>query len=388
MANALNRRPADGTAERLVAKCCGRREHKGINSDEEEDEEGDQEEDEDDVHGLVPVMLNHGLYFLAGLSQDEGCGAIRLTRALTAPNEALGFFYQSSSLAEIQMNFNVTTSRRPKGYNTKRIPKRFKEKADIRKYVPSEEMVNPGFDLSDMGIALAEVARATGPDILPLDDMTSIAPDNGYDMTDLNTHLSVIMNGLPLAVFTQGPNNKAAHKPAHLLWNETQRTSATLETLKHTDFTGIFSRIVFKVLSAKEWQGMHFDRYFPPKGRELPASLQNFPTCPYFVAWRELMESTTPEDSVTIRKQVLKQFVKLHWLPLAESDRMWNTRRKVKAGFIHLPRDTNEPTVILAINGMQTSAENVVLRQQLSAVDDSDAREELGVGEVAEGEPE
>jgi hypothetical protein len=38
-------------------------------------------------------------------------------------------------------------------------------------------MVNPGFDLSDMGIALAEDARATGPDILPLDDMAPIAPD-------------------------------------------------------------------------------------------------------------------------------------------------------------------------------------------------------------------
>jgi hypothetical protein len=70
MANALNRRPADGAAaaEGLAARCCGRRGHRGTSLDEEEDKQGGREEDEDGAHGLVPVKLNRGLYFLAGPS--------------------------------------------------------------------------------------------------------------------------------------------------------------------------------------------------------------------------------------------------------------------------------------------------------------------------------
>src|ERR1700744_4276091 len=121
-------------------------------------------------------------------------------------------------------------------------------------------------------------------------------------------------------------------------------------------------------MNPKDWKNLQFRRYFPPKGFVAPTRFQNFPYMRYFQEWNTLMNRLSEEDSTVVRALIWRQFKTFQWLPCADTDRAWNTKKTKGGGWTHLPFDDKKPAVQVALN--QTLVPDVN-RVQISMPGDS-----------------
>ena len=367
MLNAINYRPAEGRAEsELTRTCCWNRYPNGQNLNIVESDEDAEP---------VPVMLAHGLYFISGVTLQDGL-TLRMGAGDRVSPDSITRLYGAIDEHEFNIIFHVN-SWRPNRHerNGNRIRNRRKAPVDIRHIVASEELRAQDRTLQEQGIVMIPRPLEAGPDIVArdADHMNEDQDDEDERIDDI---IARIWRQFPYDLLENSPNHRSNREGRHTLMTEQQREEATLEVFKSTDLRRIFSRVVVKVVNDKNWKELQFRRFFPKKGFVMPTRLQNFPSMRYFREWNTLMNRLTEEDAGVVRASIWQEFKTFQWLPLTDTDRCWNTKKKAGPGWTHLPWDDKKPAVHIALNERLVRD---VDRVQISEVGDDEQGSDMEV---------
>jgi hypothetical protein len=221
----------------------------------------------------------------------------------------------------------------------------------VRLVASKEELVAQDTPLSDLGIRATVLYQEAGPDIVVLHE-DPMDQDEDVQQESVDDVVARIWRQFPYDLFENAPNHRSNREGSHLLLPEQDRQEATMEIFQDTDLSRLFSRIVVKIVRPDKWEGLKFKRYFPPKGFIPPTRFQNFHHMRYFQEWNTLMDSLSIEDAQVVRASIWNTFRTFKWLPLTDTDRLWNTKRvKPRSGWIHLPHDDKKPVVRIGLNG-------------------------------------
>ena len=366
MLNALNYRPAEGRREtELTETCCwnvyqNEMDLDGVESDEDED--------------IVPVMLDFGLYFVSGIVLQNGT-ALRMGGGDMVSMESLRRLYAVPNEQDLLILFHTKTKSRrdPSQRKRKRTQDHQTAPLDVRLVVTREELTAQNTSLADLDIRPRALPHEAGPDIR-LHQQDLMDQDGDVQEESIDDLVARIWRQFPYDIFEHAPMNRSnGQSRSHLLLSAEERREATIEVFRNTDLSQLFSRAVVKIVRLDKWYGQEFRRYFPQKGYVPPTRLQNFGRMRYFQEWNALMERLSSDESEVVRDSLWKIFKTFKWLPLTDSDRLWNTK-KVKATreCIHLPHDDGKPAVLIGLNDtLVRDARRVRVREQSSDEEES-----------------
>jgi len=305
------------------------------------------DEDEDPV----PVMLDYGLYFISGVYLQDG-KALRMGRGDTVSMDSITRLYNIRNDQDLNIAFHMKTWHGNSQERSKnRTQNRRKVPVDVRLVASREELSAQDTSLADLGIMATALPQEAGPDIVMLrgDQMDQ---DEDGQQESIDDVAARIWRQFPYDLFENAPNHKSNRQGSHLLLSEQERREATIEIFRDTDLSRLFSRVVVKIVRHEKWQDLEFKRYFPAKGFIPPTRFQNFPRMRYFQEWNTLMESLSIDDAQAVRDSFWRTFKTFKWLPLTDTDRVWNTKRVKPANeWIHLPCDDKKPVVRIGLNG-------------------------------------
>ena len=343
MMNAINYRPAEGHAEKELTRTCCWNRYQGHS---DSDISGDS--DEDVV--LAPVLLEHGLYFVSGVTLQQEV-ALRMGGGDAVSMDSITRLYSITDEHDLNVSFNVKTWHgNPKERCQNRIQNRRKGPVDIRHVVDDEELKAQNRTLAEQGIVMMPLPQEAGPDITNPDVYQM---DEGQDGQEgIDDIIARMWRQFPYDLFENAPNPRSNREASHLLMPQQEREEATIEVFKSTDLRRMFSRVVIKVVNAKDWQGLQFRRFFPCKGFVPPTRFQNFPYMRYFQEWNGLMERLSEKDAKVVRELMWTEFKTFQWLPLTDTDRVWNTKKVTGPQWTHLPFDDKKPVVRIALKEM------------------------------------
>jgi hypothetical protein len=193
--------------------------------------------------------------------------------------------------------------------------------------------------------------QEAGPDIIALHEDHMDQDEHEQEET-IDDVVKRIWRQFPYDLFENAPNHRSNRQGSHLLLSEEDRREATIEVFRNTDLSRLFSRVVVKIVRPDKWEGLEFKRYFPGKGFIPPTRFQNFHRMRYFQEWNTLMDGLSVDEAQVVRGSIWKIFKTFKWLPLTDTDRLWNTKRvKPTNEWIHLPHDDNKPVVRIGLNG-------------------------------------
>ena len=341
MMNAINYRPAEGHAEtELTQTCCWNL---------YPDDDSDIVDPDEDVRPR-PIMLGHGIYFISGITRQLGL-ALRMGGGDRISMDDLTRLYGVNDEHDLKVCFNVKTWHGdPNERCRNRIQNRRKGPLDVRNIVDDEELKAQDRTLADQGIVMMPLPQEAGPDITNPDLYRMDEDQDGQEGID--DIIARMWRQFPYDLFENAPNHRSNREASHLLMSQQEREDATIQVFKNTDLRRMFSRVVVKVVKAKDWQGLQFKRFFPCKGFVPPTRFQNFPYMRYFQEWNSLMERLSEEDAEVVRGLMWTEFKTFQWLPLTDTDRVWNTKKVTGPQWTHLPFDDKKPVVRIALNEM------------------------------------
>lgn len=329
MLNALNfRPPSNSQYEALADACC----QQVREPDSDSDDNSNSEDEEENNDNLIPIRYEAGLYFIADIVDDILNEVWRVPVAVSEKidEHCLTWMYGRASMAILEHDAGLNRVLAPKGTLTHptRIPNRRKQTTAIE-FVRGEDNEEDKIDLQlgDRGVKIRPVAQEAGRDVVEHEARMYLEP-NVPDIEVADVVVTRIWQQTPFDIFSVAPNNVRNKDPSHILMSNHARNQVTWETFKTTNFSGIFERAQVRMVDEAFWTSTLFDRYFPPKGTppKERGKLQNFPLTTYYNEWFKLMSQLSSDDAKVVRAGLLIEFVKLKWLPLGGSDRMWATK--------------------------------------------------------------
>ena len=342
MLNALNYRPAEGQREReLTELCCW-------NTYPDDNDSVIVVSDDEDEQ-TIPMLLKYGLYFISGVTL-EGTTTLRMGGADTVSQECIERLYLMRRHRDLNVAFRIKAISE-EGNN--RTQNRRKEPVDVALVAERGDLVAEDTPLSDLGITVQPLPRAHGADIRSFFPANRMGQDQDREEERIDDLVKRIWRQFPYDIFENAPNHRYSHQGSHLRLSTEQRRDATIKVFQTTDLRQLFSRVVVKILTPEKWRDLVFRRYFPEKGFKQPKHLQNFPRLRYYQDWNTLMDGVSAEDAETVRESFWETFETFHWLPLTDSDRLWNTKvvKPTTPEWLHLPRNDNKPVVRIGLNG-------------------------------------
>ncbi|KAI9429470.1 hypothetical protein H4582DRAFT_1826673 [Lactarius indigo] len=261
--------------------------------------------------------------------------------------------------------------------NNNRIQNRRKVPVDVRQVVDREVLAARNTILADQGIQMSGIPQETGPDIVA-HQQYHMDEDLGSPQETIDDVVSRIWRQFPYDLFENAPNHRSNREASHLLLTEQERREATVEVFQDTNLSRLFSQVVVKVVEPHKWEELQFERYFPPKGFKPPIRFQNFPRMRYFQEWNTMMEDLSTDSAQVVRNTFWQVFKTFKWLPLTDTDRIWNTKRVKGPKWTHIPQDNNKPTVQIGVNGkLVQNATSIQISVESPVEEDSDASMEL-----------
>ncbi|KAH8977112.1 hypothetical protein EDB83DRAFT_2327797 [Lactarius deliciosus] len=304
MLNALNYRPAEGQAEtELTSTCCWNLYLEDLSMD-----YLDSDEDEDPV----PIMLDHGLYFISGVwlqYEEDAQSTLRMGGGDKVSMDCIQRLYRVYTDQDLKIAFHVKTLHgNHLERNNNRTQNRRTVPVDVRLVVDREELAAQNTILADKGIQLPGLPQETGPDIVAQQ---------------------------------QGPYGR---RHRHEGGGTSQMERAAVQ----------------EVLSTKR---IHTTNSFPKLSRMR-----------YFREWNTMMESLSSDDAQVVRDSFWQTFKSFKWLPLTDTDRIWNTKRAKGPQWTHIPQDYNKPTVQIGVNGtLVQNATNIRISVESPVEEDPDS---------------
>lgn len=289
----------------------------------------------------TPILVVRGVYFVASMTFDDMLEVYRLANVRrTLPMVQLSKMYGTTEpVLAVLLKSTVLRSARS-GTGRRRKAGNYQ----LRKMVPVVEVRPEGFEETfvefGMGAAGVQLEPST-----PLIDPGGHAASSRED--DLDVTINNIWKQFPYDVMAAIP--KPNDGEPYCTLGQEELSQVSIETYRSPLLP--FSRVQLEIWrdehrTQKCWTKTQFDRFFPPKGWQTPASYSHFDKCLYFHEWLALTNRLTPGDCEVVRERLKKEFAKILWFPLTASDKMWTTRAKKKA--IKLPGET--PAPIIAVN--------------------------------------
>ncbi|KAF9472808.1 hypothetical protein BDN70DRAFT_779560, partial [Pholiota conissans] len=204
-------------------------------------------------------------------------------------------------------------------------PRRVPNKVRLTALCAPQEQTTPLFNLSQRGYALQLPVVDRGSDIEQLQSVTQRKDED----IDIDTKLTSMWNQFIYDVTQKAPNRRSASAESYCILTPEQREVVTEAAYQNLHLREFFSDCQYRTATKAQWDSA-FDKYWP-LDPILVGGAQNFPTMQYYKAWSdliELSEKTNDEETLTeIRKALRKRFNSLAWIPNAQSDRVWYTRR-------------------------------------------------------------
>ena len=293
---------------------------------------------ENDV--MQPIGNNQGLYFFGTLNTDRTI--FRLSREHLIPMKDIVRLYGESTDYALRAHFGtagVTQERRRPAH-----PDRRNNKMILTSRVETSR-VEP-IPVLDFGMDARQIPMAAGLQITGPDAEAEAAEEDKPD--GLDARLSKIWYQMLFDVIKKAPNPRSSALPSYLEMTPEEHTEIEEDVYK--TFSLPFRNLRYRVVEAHYWQVTMFDRFFPPRGTVLPATLQNFKACQYFKDFTALMGQVTRADSEAIRNALRPRWKSLYWLPVTSSDRMWLTRTANTGAFTTLPEDHIDTAPQIALN--------------------------------------
>ncbi|KAH9015369.1 hypothetical protein EDB85DRAFT_2156740 [Lactarius pseudohatsudake] len=113
------------------------------------------------------VMLEHGLYFISGVTLQQGI-ALRMGGGDTVLMDSIAQLYGVADEEDLNIRFNVRAWHgNAHERNNSRIQNRRKVPVDVRDIVADEELQAQDRTLAEQGVATMPLPREAGPDIAP-----------------------------------------------------------------------------------------------------------------------------------------------------------------------------------------------------------------------------
>lgn len=363
--NALNYRPAEGQRETdLTHTCCWNIYPRPAGEDLTESDEEDERP--------VPVLLSYGLYFISGVYMQDGT-TFRMGGANAVSQESIERLYDVQHERDLNVAFHVKTiSERA----NPRTQNRLKEPRDVRRVVRREELIAQETPLADRGVTMKPLPREHGEDIRVLFHNQMDGDDNPpREPERIDDIVTRIWRQFPYDIFEKAPNHRSNTQGSHSILAADRRREMTIEVFRATDLRELFSRVVIKIVDSENWRKLEFGRYFPVKNFKSPPRLQNFPNMGYYRQWNELMSRLSSKDAQIVRELFWETFKTFQWLPLTDSDRLWNTKSvKPSATWKHLPHYDKMPVARIGLNGaLVQNTRGVRLQKEPDIVEISDA---------------
>ncbi|KAI9069502.1 hypothetical protein FKP32DRAFT_1559601 [Trametes sanguinea] len=230
--------------------------------------------------------------------------------------------------------------------------------ANKRAHTAPIEHLNPGavrplnLGLRAAGLKIRAQLVLTGDDIptrpqaAQLDDEDLIGPHS-----DLDALVDRIWAQFGFDLIQVSPNLKSRAEGAYITLSHEEQLAATLDLFKRPVLP--FCAVWWRVRDKPYWDIHQFDRFFPPKEKELQR-MQNFPSCRYFQLWLRLRSQMPPTHFDRLRAKLLPLFRTLYWLPHTDSERLWDTRTPQQTvhswTFISTAEHRNRRGVKIALN--------------------------------------
>jgi hypothetical protein len=233
-------------------------------------------------------------------------------------------------MLRLQTEWNINTE----AYLPK-APNRIRTQNYRRRIVPElVDDVQRGLDVMVLeGPALPRNIRRAADDV-PFQDQPGVhgqdprrqAQQQGTPAHELDTLASKVWRQWGMEMFTFG-SLKKGDNGSWMLLNDDLCKHATPDWFKDKDLRGLYEAAHVRV-NVKQWSKV-FENFFPKKGFQHTQNFQHYPQMEYWKMWIERVLTPYDEASVErIRKSFETEFNKLHWVPAAESDRIWRQRQR------------------------------------------------------------
>jgi hypothetical protein len=353
MLNALIYRPAEGKAYENLLECSCQ--HATVVND-------DYEDIPEDLGDARPVMYDRGLYFVSDVIFDV---APRLPATRIMDHNLLASLY-GFPFETFQEVFHVAGAREPAKANSSRMSNRRKTTTDV------EHVCDDGdrnswhtFHLADRGIALQPTMAMKGPDVdfMDVDDESDV--DEEQRDNTLDALLQRCWRQFPYDVFQVSPNKVKRSEGRYVILSRSDLDNVSHDVFKSLDLSAVFDHVQARYCDAGFWGDTIFSRYFPPPEYVQPSGLQNFRQTKYYNTWNSIMARLSKTDAHRVRKELLKEFNKLMWLPFPGSDRMWQTRRMNMGQWTNVPETSCKgPSPQIIINSKVARKCPILVREQ------------------------
>lgn len=320
------------------------------------------------------VGYEQGLFFAADMAtQDKVWRLIRTARFVNMDIGEIPRLYGFATIGALERGFGHYDIKTKGKVHPNRVSNR-RAQTDavelLRPEVTAEEQI-PEFNLHASGVQVTPRLAIEGNDI----DIEVTLGDN--DTCNVDVIMTSIWRQAPIDIFKTSPNRKRASEPPHTLLSSDQRDAATWSVFQSMDMTDVFGRAYIYQLNPASWAQM-CDYYFPPKSaQDLHARAQNWTSMTYLSRWKDLMQRVNPGDAAIIRKEVLRLFSTMKWMPHAKAERLWETKKAKSGKFTYYPEGSQlEPAPHIAVNHGLVRGEAIVIGAHVTEEDEEDEEDD------------
>ena len=85
----------------------------------------------------------------------------------------------------------------------------------------------------------------------------------------------------------------------------------------------LFTQVQWRRAKAHEW-ATSFNRLFPTINHKEPVSVAHFPSCRYYINYKNLIYKVSSQQRHEIRRQLKMKFKDVCWIPSTKADRLWD----------------------------------------------------------------
>lgn len=295
---------------------------------------------EDLEHITTDVGLDHGMRFLSDIYLDTSYPAF------VVPNVSQDFFaedptqiykyFGGESMLEILDRFKIRAKKTHKIKRTSHStrcrtinqPGPDVVQAQRSYHLPIEPPV--AFDGEERmrpklkPVAFHDQPGAGGRDRARQRDINfirSLAPPE-----HLGQFLRELIRQLCVDAIVHGPNRLGKENPAHILLDQRLRHRVTPATFMSLDLRGIFTGVHVRT-TRRVWSDA-LGHCVPPKGKDLPKTLQGFGKARFFSMWKErILQHYSVAQVDRIRQAVIQELNKFAWFPAVQSGKLWKSTK-------------------------------------------------------------
>lgn len=204
-------------------------------------------------------------------------------------------------------------------------------------FIPVDEQ-RALFKLRRKGLALRPRDRDSGSDIEPSSESDS-DDDPEFQRArqqqrlhrlptnpTIDEELTFLWRQFLLDLTSVSPNIKGSANPSYCKLTKSQRLAVNESTYRNEKLSDYFIDVQWKIVDQGKWD-TNFKYFFPDFDSLLPSKTQGWKQCQYFQNWKSMMQRSDNRTMDHMRQAMKKRFDTLYWVPRAEKERIWSTKR-------------------------------------------------------------